>query len=102
MYYSSSGSDMHHDRHRYHPYRISDRGYSLDKFKKEKTPTFDGEMKKSQDAEAWLFGMRKFFRLHEYLENMKAKIATIILKGITDIWWEDVKNVKGMNEDDLT
>ena len=27
MYYSSSGSDRHHGRHRYHPYRRSDRGY---------------------------------------------------------------------------
>ena len=46
-YYSSSGSNKHRDRHRHHPYRRSDRGYFLDEFKKEKPPTFDGEMKKS-------------------------------------------------------
>ena len=34
MYYSSFGSDRHHDRHRYHPYRRSDRGYFLNEFKK--------------------------------------------------------------------
>ena len=50
-YYSSSSSDIHHDHHRYHPYR-SDRGYFPDDFKKAKPPIFDGEMKKSQDAEA--------------------------------------------------
>ena len=27
MYYSSSGSDKHHYRHRYQPYRRNDRGY---------------------------------------------------------------------------
>jgi len=59
-------------------------------------------MKKSHDVEAWLLGMRKFFRLHDYSENMKAKIATFSLKGKADIWLEDVKNVKGIHEDDLT
>jgi len=29
--------------------------------KKEKTPSFDGEMKKSQDVEAWLLAMKRFF-----------------------------------------
>lgn len=32
MYYYSYGYDRHHDRHRYHPYRRSDRGYLLDEF----------------------------------------------------------------------
>jgi len=33
---------------------------------------------------------------------MKAKIATFSLKGKADIWWEDVKNFKGIHEEDLT
>lgn len=45
--YYSYGSDMHHDHHRYHTYKRSDRGYLVDDFKKEKTPTLDGEMNKS-------------------------------------------------------
>ena len=77
-------------------------GYFLDDFKKENPPTFDGEMNKSQDVEAWLLGVRKFFGLHDYLENMKARIALFSLKGKEDIWWEDVKNVKDIHEDDLT
>ena len=84
-YYSSSRLDRHHDHHRYHPYQRSDRGYLSNEFKKEKPPTFDGEMKKSHDAKAWLLCMRMFFRLHEYSENMKAKIATFSLKGKVDI-----------------
>ena len=49
-----------------------------------------------------MLGMKKFFRLHDYSENMKAKIATFSLKGKVDIWWEDVKNVKGIYEEYLT
>ena len=65
----------------------------LDDFKKVKPPKFDGEMKKSQDAEAWILGIRILFRLHDYSENMKARIATFSLKGKADIWCKDVKNV---------
>jgi len=91
MYYSSSGSNRHHDRHRYHPYKRNDRGYFPDDFKKAKPPTFDGDVKKLEDAEAWILGMNKLFELHEYTDNMKARVAIFSLKGKVDIWWEDVK-----------
>lgn len=71
-------------------------------FKKEKPPTFDGEMNKSQDAKAWFLGMRKLFRLHDYSENMKAIITTFNLKGKVDIWWEYVKNDIDIYEEELT
>lgn len=58
-------------------------------------------MKKSEDAEAWLLGMRKFFRLHDYSENMKVKVVTFNLKGNAYIWWDD-KNVRGIIEEKLT
>jgi len=77
------------------------RGYFLDEFKKEKPPNFDGEMNKSQDAKAWLPGMKKLFRLHDYSENMKARIALFSLKCKANISWEDMKNVKDIHEDDL-
>lgn len=44
-YYYSSCSDRHHDHNRYHPYRRNDRVYFPDELKKEKPPTFDGDMK---------------------------------------------------------
>ena len=80
-YHSSSSSERHHDHHHYHPYRRSDRGYFPNEFKKEKPPTFYGEMKKPQDVEAWFLGMKNFFRLHDYSENMKYIISTFILIG---------------------
>jgi len=58
-------------------------------------------MKKLEDAEAWFPGTNKFLRLHDYSKNMKAKIATFSLKGKTNIWWEDVKNVRGIREEEL-
>lgn len=79
-YYSSPILDRNYDRHHYHPYRRSDKGYLSYEFKKAKPPTFDGDMKKSQDSEAWLIAMKMFFRLHDYSENMKAIVATFSLK----------------------
>ena len=56
-----------------------------DEFKKAKPPTFDGDLKKPEDAEAWLLRMKKFFELHDYKENIKAKIITFILKRKADV-----------------
>jgi len=65
--------DRYHGHHHYHPYRRSDRGYFLDELKKEKAPIFDGEM-------------NKFFRLHDYLTNMKVIIATIAIEAKANIF----------------
>jgi len=59
-------------------------------------------MKKSQDAKAWLSGVNKFFRLHDYSEDVKEKIDTFSLKGKVCILWEYLKNVKGIREEELT
>ena len=64
----------------YHPYRRNDRGYLPDVFKKSRPPTFDGDVKKLKDAEAWILGMTKFFELHEYTNNMKDRVMIFILK----------------------
>jgi len=60
-------------------------------FKKAKPPTFDGDVKNPEDADAWILGLRKFFELHNYTDNMKVRVAIFNLKGKADIWWEDVK-----------
>jgi hypothetical protein len=33
---------------------------------------------------------------------LKAQIATFNLNGKASIWWEDLKNVKGIHEEDLS
>lgn len=74
----SSSSTHHHSHHCHHPYRRGE--YLPEEFNKVKPHAFDGEMKKSEDAEAWLLGMNKFFRLHSYLKDMKVRITTFNLK----------------------
>ena len=53
----------------------------LEEFKKAKYPTFYGKVKKAEDVEAWLLGVKKDFRVHDYFENMKARISIFSLKG---------------------
>jgi hypothetical protein len=36
------------------------------------------------------------------LENTKAKITIFNLNGGSSIWWEDLKEVKGLKESKLT
>ena len=66
----------------------------LDEFKKENPPNFDGDLKKLEDVEAWILGMKTFFEIHEYTDNMKAIIVIFNLKGKVDIWWENLKRVR--------
>ena len=59
-------------------------------------------MNKSRDIKAWFLGMNRFFKIHDYSKNMKARIDKFSLKGKANIWWEDVKNVRDIYEEDLT
>ena len=40
--------------------------------------------------------------LHDYMENMKANISTLSIKGKEVIWWEYGKHVRGIKEEKLT
>jgi len=44
-----------------------------------------------QDAEAWILGINESFELHEYTDNMKARVVLFSLKGKVGIQWEYVK-----------
>jgi hypothetical protein len=46
--------------------------------------------------------LKNYFRVHDYSENLKARIAIFNLNGKASIWWEDLKNVKGIHEEDLS
>ena len=56
----SSFSSHKRKRKRHH------RDHSHDEFKKAKPPTFDGEIKTGQEAEAWLLGIKKYFQVQDY------------------------------------
>ena len=70
--------------------------------KKENPPNFYGNVKKLKDEDAWIPGMKKLFELHNYTDNMKARVAIFRLRGKADIWWEDVKWVKNIMTEDLS
>jgi hypothetical protein len=80
----------------------SSKGRKFEEFRKAKPPSFDGEIKKGEEVEAWLLVLKKYFRVHDFSENMKAQVATFNLNGKASIWWEDLKNMKGVREEDLS
>lgn len=97
----SSSSSRKHYHHYHHHHRYIRSEYFLEELKKFKPPTIDGEMNNSENAKAWLLGMKKFFRFHSYSENVKAKINIFSLKGKKCILWEYFKNFKGIQEEEL-
>ena len=92
----SSSSSHKRKRKRHH------RDRTRDEFKKDKPPTFDGEVNTRQEAEAWLLGIKKYFQVHDYSGNMKARVSIFNLNGRASIWWEHFKQVKRISEGDLS
>ena len=68
-------------------------------FKKIKPPMFNGEIEKGEEAEAWLFGIKKYFQIYNYSDELKAKMAIYNLTGKEDIWWQEINKVKGIKRD---
>ena len=67
-------------------------------FKKIKPPTFNGETEKGEEAESWLSGMKKYFQICNYSNQLNAIIAIYNLSEKAGIWWQDLKRVKGIKE----
>ena len=63
-----------------------------------KPPTFDGEVNKIEESEALLLRMKKYFRVHNYSKNMKARVDISSMKVNFDIWYENLRNVKVIRE----
>ena len=82
--------------------RNKSQSFLTEEFKKDKFLTFDGDIKKGEEVEAWLFGLKKCFQVHNYSDNTKARIAVFNLNGGASIWWEDLKEIKGIKESKLT
>ena len=65
---------------------------------KAKPPTFNGKVKTGQEAEAWLLGIKKYFQVKDYSENMKERVSIFNLNGSSSIWWEFLGQVKRISE----
>ena len=77
-----SSSSYHRDK-RKRNYRNS----SWDEFKNAIPPTYNGEINTHQDDESWLLRMKKYFKVQDYLGNMKARVAIFNINGNGSIWW---------------
>ena len=59
---------------------------------------FIREIEKGKEAEAWLSGMKNYFHFYNYSNQVKAKMEIYNLTRKVDIWWQDIKKVKGIKE----
>ena len=64
-------------------------------------PTFNGETEKGEEAKSWLSRMKKYFHIYNYCNKLKARMAIYNLIGKADIWWQDLKRVKGIREKNI-
>eukprot|EP00253_Pinus_taeda_P026214 PITA_26214 len=71
-----------------------------EEFRKIKPPHFDGESE--EVAEAWLINMNKYFQVYEYDHHLKARLAIFQLQAKATLWWEEVKMVRRISEQDVT
>jgi hypothetical protein len=69
----SSKASSHSQRKR--KKRKHSKSHDLEEFKKYKPSTFDGEIKKGEEVEVWLLGLKKYFKVYDYSENLKVRIA---------------------------
>ena len=81
-YTSDSSEDNYHSRKiKFNPYEEI-----YGEFKKIKPPTFNDETEKGEEAESWLSGMKKYFQIYNYSNELKARMAIYNLTGKEDIW----------------
>lgn len=50
-------------------------------FRNARSPTFNGMDVVRLEVESWLLGMERYFKIHDYIENEKAKISIFNLSG---------------------
>ena len=87
---SDSSEDNHYTRKRkYKPYEEI-----FVEFKKIKPPTFNGEIEKVEEVESWLSGMKKYFQIYNYSNQLKARMSIYNILGKADIRWQYLKRVK--------
>ena len=88
---SSESGDSNQKKNKYKSYEeISG------EFKKMKHPMFNIYIKKEKEKSS-LSGMKKYFHIYNYFDELKAKMAIYNLtRKLANIWWQDIKKVKGI------
>ena len=62
---------------------------------------FNDDTEKGEEVEAWLLGMKKYFQIYNYSNQLKARMTIYNLIGKANIWWQDIKQVKGIKEKNI-
>jgi hypothetical protein len=78
--------------------RKHSKSHDPEEFKKSKPPSFNGEFNKGEEADVWMLVLKKYFRVHDYSEKLNTQIAIFNLNGKASIWWEEIRNLKGIHE----
>ena len=47
---------------------------------------FNKEIEKGEEEKSWLSGMKKYFQIYNYFDELKAKLTIYNLTGKADIW----------------
>jgi hypothetical protein len=61
-------------------------------------PSLDGEHRKGEYVESRLLEMKKNFQCHDYSSNVESKIAIYHIQGKSLMWWDQLKQVKNIDE----
>lgn len=46
--------------------------------------------------------MNKYFQIYEYEDNLKSRLSIFQLRGKATLWWDEVKMVWGVDEQEVT
>ena len=52
---------------------------------------FNNEIEKGGEAKSWLLGMKKYFQIYNYSNELKVKMAIYNLRWKSYIWWQFIK-----------
>ena len=58
-------------------------------------------LRKGRKQSPAIFGMKKYFHIYNYSNQLKARMAIYNLSRKADIWWQDLKRVKGIREKEV-
>jgi hypothetical protein len=70
--------------------------------RKLRPPSFDDEREREDDVEEWFLGVMRYFQSHNYSSNLEAIIATYHLHGKDAMWWDYLKQVEHISENQIT
>jgi hypothetical protein len=62
----------------------------------------EGEREREDDVEAFLLGLMRNFKFHNYSSNLEERISTYHLDGKVAMWWDQLKQVEQINENMIT